>query len=56
MNVVQVGYNIVTAADLKNKLITNFTVANQLDTYLLAEVAKDARVMLQKRKKKNLLC
>ena len=28
MNVVQVGYNIVTAADLKNKFITNFKVAN----------------------------
>jgi len=31
MNVVQVGYNIITAADLKNKLITNFKVANQLE-------------------------
>jgi len=49
MNVVQVGYNVITAADLKNKLITNFKVANQLDTYQLAEVAKDAKVMLQKK-------
>ena len=55
MNVVQVGYNIVTAADLKNKLITNFTVANQLDTYLLAEVAKDARVMLEKKEDEKLI-
>jgi len=54
MNVVQVGYNIVTAADLKNKLITNFKVANQLDTYLLAELAKDARVVLQKKKDEKL--
>ena len=54
MNVVQVGYNIVTAADLKNKLITNFIVANQLDTYLLAEVANDARVALQKKEGEKL--
>ena len=54
MNVVQVGYNIVTAADLKNKFITNFKVANQLDTYLLADVAKDARVVLQKKKNEKL--
>ena len=49
MNVVQVGYNIITAADLKNKLITNFKVANQLDTYQLSEVANDAKVVLQKK-------
>jgi transposase len=54
MNVVQVGYNVVIAADLKNKLITNFKVANQLDTYLLADVAKDARVVLQKKKDEKL--
>ena len=54
MNVVQVGYNIVTAADLKNKLITNFKVANQLDTYLLADLAKDARVVLQKKENEKL--
>ena len=54
MNVVQVGYNIITAADLKNKLITNFKVANQLDTYQLAEVAADARVVLQKKKDEKL--
>jgi transposase len=50
MNVVQVGYNIITAADLKNKLITNFKVANQLDTYQLSEVAGDAKALLQKKK------
>ena len=49
MNVVQVGYNVITAADLKNKLITNFKVANQLDTYQLAELAKDAKIALQKK-------
>ena len=54
MNVVQVGYNIITAADLKNKLITNFKVANQLDTYQLSEMAKDARVVLQKKKDEKL--
>ena len=54
MNVVQVGYNVITAADLKNKLITNFKVANQLDTYQLAEVANDAKVMLQKKENETL--
>lgn len=54
MNVVQVGYNIITAADIKNKLITNFKVANQLDTYQLYDVAKDARVVLQKKEDEKL--
>jgi len=54
MNIVQVGYNVVTAADLKNKLITNFKVANQLDTYQLADVAKDARVVLGKKEDEQL--
>jgi len=49
MNIVEVGYNVITAADLENKLITNFKVANQLDTYQLADVAKDARVVLNKK-------
>ena len=47
MNVVQVGYNVLTAAGVKNKFITDFKVANQLDTYQLAEVANDAKTMLQ---------
>ena len=54
MNVVQVGYNVITAADLKNKLITNFKVANQLDTYQLAQVANDAKIALQKKEEENL--
>ena len=54
MNVVQVGYNIITAADLKNKLITNFKVANQLDTYQLSDIAADARVVLKKKKDQKL--
>ena len=49
MNVVQVGYNIITAADIKNKLITNFKVANQLDTYQLCDVSKEAKLMLKKK-------
>ena len=53
MNIVQVGYNVLTAADLKNKLITNFKVANQLDTYQLADLAKEARVVLNKKKTNN---
>lgn len=53
MNIVEVGYNVITAADLKNKLITNFKVDNQSDTYQLAEVANDAKVMLQKKEDEN---
>jgi len=49
MNVVQVGYNIITSADLKNKLITNFKVAIQLDIYQIADVSNDAKVVLQKK-------
>ena len=47
MNVVQVGYNVITSAGVKNKLITTFKVENQLDTYQLADVAKDAKAMLK---------
>ena len=54
MNVVQVGYNIITAADLKNKLITNFKVSNQLDTYELSGVASEARIMLEKKEGEKL--
>lgn len=54
MNIVEVGYNVITAADLKNKLITNFKVDNQSDTYQLADVAKDAKVMLNKKEDDDL--
>lgn len=47
MNVVQVGYNVLTAAGVKNKFITNYKVENQLDTYLLSEVAKETKALLK---------
>ena len=48
MNIVEVGYNVVAAAELKNKLITNFKVTNESDTYALSEVAMEARTVLEK--------
>lgn len=48
MGIVEVGYNIVTAAEVKNKLITNYEVKNESDTYALSGVAKEARVVLGK--------
>jgi len=54
MNIVEVGCNVITSADLKNKLITNFKVTNELDTYQLSGVAQDARVVLQKKENEKL--
>ena len=51
MNIVEVGYNVVSAAELKNKLITNFEVTNELDTYALADSALEAREVLGKGEK-----
>jgi len=48
MNIVEVGYNVVSAAELKNKLITNYKVTNELDTYALADSALEAREVLGK--------
>ena len=42
MNIVEVGYNVRTSADLKNKLITNYEVSNKLDTYALSGMALKA--------------
>ena len=49
MNVVQVGYNILTAAGVKNKFITTYKVENQLDTYQLSGVSKEAKEILGKK-------
>jgi len=46
MNIVEVGYNLVTATEAKNKFITNFKVFNQNDAYTLSDVAKDAKAVL----------
>jgi len=48
MNIVEVGYNVVTAAESKNKLITNYTVSNESDTYALSGAAIGARSVLEK--------
>ena len=53
MNVVQVGYNVITSAGVKNKFITTFKVTNQLDTYQLADVANDAKTMLDKKEEEE---
>ena len=47
MNIVEVGYNVVTAAERKNKFITNFNVTNQNDTYALSDIALKAKKLLQ---------
>lgn len=46
MNIVEVGYNVVTSCDSENKLITNFEVTNEHDTYALAKAARKAKVSL----------
>ena len=54
MNIVEVGYNVLTAAEMKNKLITNFEVSNKSDTYALSGVALAARKVLGKQKGEKL--
>lgn len=48
MNTVEMSYNVITAAEMKNKLITNFQLSNKLDTYGLSPLAIDARKVLGK--------
>jgi transposase len=48
MNIVEMSYNVITAAEMKNKLITNFEVSNKLDTYGLSPLAIEARKVLGK--------
>ncbi len=47
MNIVEVGYNLVTAAETKNNFITNFKLLNENDAYALADIAKDAADLLR---------
>jgi len=54
MNIVEVSYNVVSAAEMKNKLITNFNVSNEADTYALADAALDAREVLEKKEEESL--
>jgi len=54
MNIVEVSYNVVSAAEMKNKLITNFNVSNESDTYALADAAIDAREVLEKKEEESL--
>ena len=54
MNIVEVGYNVLTSADLKNKLITNYEVSNKLDTYALSGMALKAREVLNKQQGEQL--
>lgn len=51
MNTVEVSYNVVTTAEAKNKLITNFELTNQHDTYALARAARKAKKVLGKTSK-----
>lgn len=47
MNIVEVGYNVVTSVEKKNCFITNFEVINENDTYALSGVALEAQQVLQ---------
>jgi len=49
MNIVEVSYNALTAADLQNKLITNFKISNKSDTYALSDLALGARKVFEKK-------
>ena len=46
MNIVEVGYNVITTVEAKNKFITNFEVTNKHDTYALSTAGRKARVVL----------
>lgn len=46
INIVEVSYNAIVTAEGKNKLITNFELTNELDSYALAKAARKAKVAL----------
>ena len=48
MNIIEVSYNVLTAVEADNKLITNYKVDNKLDTYALSGMAQDARKVMEK--------
>lgn len=47
MNIVEVGYNVQTAVDEKNKLIVDFEVTNELDMNALSKMAIQAKEALE---------
>lgn len=47
MNIVEVGYNLVTAAEGKNYFITNFNLLNENDTYALSKIGVEAASFLR---------
>jgi hypothetical protein len=51
----EVSYNVLTAVEMKNKLITNYKVDNKLDTYALSGMALEARKILNKKKGESLM-
>lgn len=55
MNIVEVGYNIITSVEAKNKLITNFEVTNKHDTYALSTSGRKAKVALGLKKEEYLI-
>jgi len=48
MNIVEVSYNNIITTDANDKLITNFEVTNEHDSYALAKAARKAKVVLGK--------
>jgi hypothetical protein len=48
MNIVEMSYNVQTAVEAETKLITNFEVTNENDTYGLSAVAIEAKAVLKK--------
>lgn len=54
MNIVEVAYNVLTAVEAKNKLITNFKVDNKNDQYQLSDLAIGAQKMVGQNEDKPL--
>jgi len=54
MNIVEMSYNVQTAVEANHKLITNFEVTNQNDTYALSSMAMEAKNILEKERLKVL--
>ena len=54
MNIVEVSYNVVTACEAKNKLITNFEVTNKHDTHALSKSSRKAKVALGKSREESI--
>jgi transposase len=50
----EVGYNIQTASDAKNKIIVHFEVTNVIDSYALAKTSMDTKTALNLKKEDNL--